>query len=334
VRALVVADTHIYEFKQFAHAVEYGINSRLKEELEVLELLIDRANEDDIDVFIHAGDLWHEKHRASVRTVYETLRILRKLKKPSFWASGNHDLLFKHPYFPYSALNMVEFALGSRCMIDAVSDVFEGLSIVCVPYCYNVSDQLHMFDAVRDKSRTVLITHGDVVGQHYGSYEVREGLPPELLDEFAFAVVGHYHNPTIVSDTVLIPGAPQQHNWGDRGQERGCWIVELDPSACSIESFEEIDSSRFVEVNLDENPDYRFNERDFYRVTTTRSVSLPKGVKAIVVSPEVVEVERRAEISLLDDPATLVERYAEARGGDKARELALLGKGFISRRER
>jgi len=329
-RLLVWADPHIYAFKQFAEIGESGLNSRLEESLDVLELIVDRANQDDVDAMIMAGDLWHEKHRANLQCVYETLKILENLTKPSASASGNHDALSKAPGH-YSALELVRFIQNTRCVIDEYGEIVHGIHFECVPFSYNLDWQLRQIEAIEEKEKSILITHGDVIGQYYGSFLVTEGLPLELLGKFALSVVGHYHTPTIVAPDVLILGAPMQHMWSDKGQKRGIWLVDINPDSLPVMTFEEITSSKFIEVNLDldENRNYSFNFQDFYRIISSKPIDVDRRVKATIVSPEVIESEARSEMSTMDDEDTLVERYAEARGGENSEELTALGKRFI-----
>jgi len=323
VRLIVTSDTHLYEFRQFAKTLEGGINSRLKQSLDVLDMIIERANQ-EADLFIHVGDLYHEKGRTSLKVVYESFKVLRKLMKPSIWVSGNHDMVFRTTG-KYTVLDLLEFVVPQSYVDREVID-FEGYKFVCVPYNFDREEHSETIYSIEDKENVVLLTHADMKDVMYGGYKSEVGLEKESLSEFLFAIVGHCHTPYFLENNVLIPGAPVQHTWNDVGEERGYWVVELNNGQLEGVEFCRVSNvSKFVEVNLEENPDFEFNDRDFYRVICSSPVEIPEGVNAVVITPEVEAEEKRLEVASLSSPESLIDKYVELKAKERKDELKELG---------
>ena len=108
---------------------------------------------------------------------------------------------------------------------------WEGLTIEGAGY----QPHTKFFDAtgVFDKA-DIGIFHQTVAGSRTSTdFVLEEGINPAwLTDRYRLSIVGHVHHPQQVDglneQTVLVPGSPEQHNFGDQG-ERGWWLVELPP---------------------------------------------------------------------------------------------------------
>ena len=54
---------------------------------------------------------------------------------------------------------------------------------------------------------------------------------PQIINistEEVYKITGYVKVPYEPYNTILLPGAPEQHGFGDIGQERGCWIIDTD----------------------------------------------------------------------------------------------------------
>jgi DNA repair exonuclease SbcCD nuclease subunit len=70
----------------------------------------------------------------------------------------------------------------------------------------------------------VFLIHQGIAGANVGNGYVLndEWLSPSFVPEGVQVIAGHYHTPQVMGN-ILIPGALNQHNWGDAGQKRGFW---------------------------------------------------------------------------------------------------------------
>lgn len=324
---LIFSDIHLYEFWQFATILDNGINSRLQDGLDILQLIVNYVNDnDEIAAVLHAGDFFQTKDKISWVALMEAVKILSGLRKPSVWASGNHDLVRGDYEFPYTAMDALVRFSSLKGVVDSSVDI-NGFTIVAVPYCKKFGVYLDRLKKIENKEKKILLTHGEVTGAVYKGYHVTKAIPQKLLAQFAFSIVGHFHHPMMFGDNILVPGAPHHQNWSDAGTTLGVWVLDTDGlDGFSGIEFLPIQAPKFIEVEYDKN--FEYSKENFYRVITDSVVRLPKN--AVRISKKRIELERTTTQLSIDNAEDLVKKYTRIKGGANKRTLEKMGLDLIT----
>jgi len=330
---LVFSDNHIYEFQQFSTILSNGLNSRLQSSLDVLDLIIDYANDnDEIKGVLHGGDFFHTKDKISWLSLSETVKRVKRLRKPSVWASGNHDLLRGGSKLKATSINLLTSFSGiSDYTVDWHRTFARGVCVWAVPFNPDFKEQIKAIEKIENKSDIILLTHGEVTGAVCNRYRVTRGIPRELLSQFAFSIVGHLHHPEItpIGERILIPGSPCHQTWNDVGVSMGVWVIDVqNGNEVTIDSYFEIDAPEFIEVGEDEIDGYEFKDKNFYRVVTDKKIDLPKN--AISISKKRAVLERSTTQLAIDNAEELVKQYVTVKGGEDKIELKKIGLELIN----
>ena len=178
-----------------------------------------------------------------------------------------------------------------------------------------------------------------MIGMQYGGFTVDEGLDPkDLLRLIKWSFVGHYHTPGQIHNNVVSVGAPLQHNFGDVGSNRGCWIFDEEEDKATF--IQNNTSPRFYDIVYTDNKlqikggdkelDY---DNDFFRVKVSGE-DLPKEVEKMRwkrISYEVAtKMKSRGDLKFSDSKESVIEKYVNLRGGDlDKKKLIEIGRRYV-----
>lgn len=226
---LLVSDLHIHNYKNHAKWVD-GVNSRMLDCLNALDAAFEIGKEQGCNAAIIAGDIFHVRGyiRPSVfAKVYDRITKYSQMM-PVFMVSGNHDLeSFSAAESALYALGGVKGCYGSHILDGSTHTNLQGDLMAGIPYTHDIGEFKEKLYA--NKGANVIICH-----QGVDEFRPTANIPETSLTVDAFEgvadliVCGHYHIPKkriVGMNTVISPGAPLQHHFGDEGQERGCWVV-------------------------------------------------------------------------------------------------------------
>ena len=260
-KILLWSDVHSHIHRPFAH-YEDGMNSRLRDALNVIDQITKAAKKCDRNIFL--GDLFHlaPPPAPAFNEVYERIAKLAATC-PTFMIAGNHDLRNKYysgdprdiPFLKFEKLGVkiIEVTTGASFEIGDKSD---SVSV----FGFNHRRETDAAELIKDAgAHDILVMHQEVFGadNEFG-YTFRGGVHPDDLDKFKWVFTGHIHKPQILNERVVVVGAPLHINFGDVG-DRGYFI--LDTKKDDVEVFD-TKFPRFVTLGHGEDaPD----DDNFYR---------------------------------------------------------------------
>lgn len=227
---LAYGDIHIHHgWPEFNPQTDRGTSRWLEIQLDVWRQIHRIAEEQKVASTLFAGDLVHKRsyiHTTVNNTVLDLYK--KELKVHETLISGNHDRL--SPEF-----NAVQ-ALDGINELVTILDSPKGNVTDPPPYkvfgntvVYGISPGGKVIQPLPTKGVSILLAHGVLNGATApNGFELEGGYNLEDFKAFDLVILSDIHKKQIHRN-VLIPGAPMQHNWGDRNTECGCWLIDTEP---------------------------------------------------------------------------------------------------------
>ncbi len=236
-RILNFSDLHAHAFKPYSDLLPDGMNSRLKDTVRILGEIEELCKQYAVDGVLCAGDLFHARATISVRTFNAVCEAVAKIKMHvDFFGLlvGNHDQTDKKgEIYSTHTLGSVVQVMGNIGWRTMQSESGERLNVLAVPYDpekeYTLNQIKEFAQAPPTRDPRALLGHFGISGGKVGANFVLIDDDEINLGELPYAqfdqvFLGHYHVPQTLLSNVRFLGATHQHNWGDVGQDRGCWL--------------------------------------------------------------------------------------------------------------
>lgn len=305
----ILSDPHFHDYKRHSHLVG-GVNSRLLDVCQAVKDCFAIAEEAGCKTLLVAGDVFHV--RGSVKTVVmdHALEVfssaLKKHGLTTYIIPGNHDM--DDRLGERHALSALGYVPGVNVLGFGTYNV-EGLSLGAIPYKPTTDEFFRAYDEImRDKPEALMI--------HQGIDEVRPAvtIPETGISVVSFnckVVAGHYHKP-MCFENVLSVGSPLQHNFGDEGQDRGCWIFDGNKY-----TFHKVKSPKFITVNIEDLKDTDV-EGKIIRVITDDERRIPdssaitKGAYSCIMEVEKKAPTVRPQRIEIASPIEMLGQYLDA----------------------
>lgn len=343
----VFSDLHLHPFGAFSTINADGLNSRLVEVGQALERILVTAEKEKCTGVLFSGDYFHTK-KLDVETLDLAARIMSKHDIPVYMIAGNHDMSTKLAQY-HSArtirgnVRILDFTEGNVATC-------EGVRIGGIPYIGTKKD---FFEALEKTAGggdlDVLLLHCGFSNALMGSDFIMDSpdlmTPDDVFGTAGIVIAGHYHQPHIFTEktvelperygdyqyqhghTLLIPGSPVQHGFGDEGSKRGFWIIEDDRRL----SFHDLEGPTFVQARAgDEVPKGAYVK---WLASTAEELETIRDRKTEVRGAEFVlekkpaETKTRLGVDLSTGMDEILRKYAEMQGGDT--QTLELGKKLI-----
>lgn len=337
-RLLVFSDLHVHRWA-YGAGLRGGKHSRLDDTLRALREIVELAEESERDAIVFAGDLFH-RPRADAEELQAVKEILAASKVPFYRIAGNHDQLSR------SDSAMTEL-FGAR--VNGLSGRFHGYD-----YCQNLHERIkERFK--QPQAPEILVVHSGIVGAEvtedfYSPFEQDLTLD-ELRDAASKLVIaGHFHKPQLYTSRkgpdILIPGAPIQHTWGDEGQERGVWRVDVPTSGRPKYEMLGLSGGYPKFVTLEPDADPKKAKSNFVRLRLPKppDTALLKRIeelRSVAAHLEVIveRAERKAETRLEAESCCGVEAMVKGYAAkfapkDERAELEALGLELLRQGEK
>ena len=185
------------------------------------------ACNNNVEFFIIGGDIMHSKS-----IIYS---IAQEIMLDFFDAfnnqlqfvvlDGNHDLSGKGDQ-AISSLRSIEY-LQNMKWITKMPDTGPLMDILCIPYSYNIVNQ------VKAKRSKILISHfGLNEGMLNSGISIQSDISlNDLIGKYELVLLGHYHKPQeIITDQIKLyyVGSPIQLDWGEKNDEKRFLVVDTD----------------------------------------------------------------------------------------------------------
>jgi DNA repair exonuclease SbcCD nuclease subunit len=263
----ICSDIHLHSFPQFATLGPSGFNTRLWEIYEVAQQIIRDAAKAECKGILFAGDWFHT--RLIPREVLDlTGRILTHAHQAGLTVAmvpGNHDM-------SSSGIHALR-SMGSGVKLLDENPVEFGTKHFRVSGLAYSNDREELLSRAKLlKGQDVLVIHAPCIGAEMASDIVTQDEEDTLeadqilqVSKSKLVIAGHYHKPQIhrgawelnpMSEKwltgvhALVPGAPCQHCFGDRGQSRGWWELDCEKMALRFHPLK--DSPHFLRLTYKE----------------------------------------------------------------------------------
>jgi len=234
VRILHTADLHLDS--AFVGLSEDAARARRAGQRQLLQDIVDLANEAEIDLLLLAGDIL-DGGNAYADTAAVLAASLAKCRAHVFLACGNHD-----PYDANSPLRAVRFSENVHLFCREQMESVELPSLNCVVHGAGFSSSvcetslLEGFSAPRDGKLHLLVLHGECTEGGSTNNPIRK----RDLEKSGvrYAALGHIHKRSEVlyaGDTAYAyPGCPEGRGFDECGQ-KGVLIGSLDTEQINLQ---------------------------------------------------------------------------------------------------
>jgi DNA repair exonuclease SbcCD nuclease subunit len=224
-KLLFFSDMHLDNWSAFSTIDGFGYNTRLLEQLRILETILRYAQEHSCKV-IFAGDLFNRRLLVPSDVLYLTSMIISSYKIPIYLLVGNHDMfggipaqtvleVFKH-------MNHVS-VVNSTCQIYAQPDVH----ITLVPYGEPIPTAS---TELPESAFQILVTHYGIHEAKLGpsNYRMESDLTVKQIKEFGYtlSLFGHIHKPQALADNVIVLGSAMAHSFHEIDEEKYFYIFD------------------------------------------------------------------------------------------------------------
>lgn len=227
-RALFVADVHLSNTLPFAQRdPETLITDRFHDVLSVIEQMCVYGCENNIqDVWI-LGDLLDRRLLDAVTLKLATDALVGHADGLAghhrvYITGGNHeagDADCRHytvEMFQTLASD-IRVITGNGAWVEPVP----GFNVFAMPYLPHKRAEAILGELA---PANLILLHQTIKGGCVGGWTSPEGIDPTNLPA-PVTIAGHFHSPQDVIPSVSYLGAPLQHNFGDRGDNRGFWDI-------------------------------------------------------------------------------------------------------------
>jgi len=282
-RGLLTADLHIHPHRALA-TIKDGMNSRLKNALDVMDHMIELVTENELDFVAIAGDLFEVSppFAEAYNWLSRKLTALGQICNV-YLIAGNHDLRNIYytgdemdiPFLDFNRITGVT-VLGTP---STHRDLGDGVTIAGFHHQHldRLEEQLTAAEPAN-----ILLLHQMVAGATNDSgFRFPSGLAfsDDVLNKFGMIVCGDIHKPQHPRPGFLIPGSPMHTNFGDES-DRYFWIW-------TDGIVEQVQTRAPKFVTVADAGGIVDNDGNFYRVDTRKDrqlerLKLPDASEAIV----------------------------------------------------
>lgn len=220
------SDLHAHVWQYGGYISDAGYNVRLEDAIKVIQYVGALGENKQISAAIFTGDLFELRGMLPTSAVNLVTDAIAEVTKhiPLFMLPGNHDQAIKSGRI--HALHFLRHA-GAK-VIDSPQWHFCGdVALFGIPYTddddFIKQSLAQAYASWPQATRHVLLMHHGISGALLGSSEIPVRNPVAATDVAQFDQVfcGHYHMPQDLAHNIHYVGAPMQHRWDDRSQQRG-----------------------------------------------------------------------------------------------------------------
>jgi DNA repair exonuclease SbcCD nuclease subunit len=179
-----------------------------------------------IDEILIPGDIFHNRSEIGVSTLAVAKEFFDYFKDFTVYiSSGNHDCFYKNN----STVNSISIldGWGNIHIVDKDCETIKTpyKDIVMVPWGVEY-DQIPKTDGI-------IFGHFEISSFYMNSYKVCEhGMESkQLFKKAPFIISGHFHKKDdrkYDKGRIVYLGSPYQHNFGDVGDARGIYVLDLE----------------------------------------------------------------------------------------------------------
>lgn len=279
---IFLADLHLDNFRQFSTILPNGLNSRLVEQLKVVNQVSQKIEELGEENVIFLGDLINSFIDSLPKMIYNAAyyAVSSWAKKANLYLIiGNHDL-FRNMHIFQAFAEIPNVFIVSSPVIERI----EGYQVDLIPWNCDLPTQ----------KGDILAGHLSVLGSWMSAdkHRAEEGIHPTSMFGYRHVLLGHFHDVQSIevpgTQTARYTGSIMQINLAGSVMERGLYRLKDD----KVEFFP-IVSPQIKEIILEtpemakEFLDKEYNEIDYFKITVKhRDIELPVFDHRVIVEYE------------------------------------------------
>ena len=239
-----LADTHL-GYRQYATLDPHtGRNQRSVDIERAYARTIDDILTRDVDLVIHAGDMFHHTRPswAAIRSFVEQTRRLVTAGLPVVAIAGNHDMpRLRSSESLFSILQLILPSARIVAGYDLEPVPFPGLDLVVHAFPHGALVDPNAQPPVPDpRYRNILVAHGLVAGMPLPSNHHREPGEAELGasllgGDLDYIALGHYHLHGVYAPKAYYSGSTERISWTDFDATPGYNLVTLNDAGFTVE---------------------------------------------------------------------------------------------------
>jgi hypothetical protein len=216
-----------------------GIKNNSIEWLEIqksflLEDLIEKVDldfDENRDILIFEGDIFHSRESVNIRIQNESFAIFaklaRKFKRGIYIILGNHDVYYKDKN-TVNSVNALAY-LSDNIKVFEKSEILQingKHSFLMLPWVDDYTRLAGIIEDNRDDA-DYIICHADIKGLTLNKWaKVEHGIELSALTTFKKVYSGHIHIRQ-ERDNLLYTGTPYQMDRGDRDNQKGHYVLDV-----------------------------------------------------------------------------------------------------------
>lgn len=238
---MIFSDVHLKEWRPFSSILSNGMNSRLMEQVKVLQRVKQIAQQYHISHIFFLGDLVDSLSptisKIVINTAFYMVQSLAEIAN-IYLIVGNHDIFGQiNTLTPFSSIPRVK-------IINEVTVIkLDGKTIDLIP-CYGKIPQ---------KKSEYCFGHFGIQGATIGNgVIVDEEIEPKMLVGYKLVLAGHFHSRQQVADNAYQVGSVMDINFSSTTEDKGVFL--LNPKNDELK-FIPILSSKFYTIEINNKKD-------------------------------------------------------------------------------
>jgi DNA repair exonuclease SbcCD nuclease subunit len=208
---------------------------RLQTCLDCFEWICQESIKKGVKNIIHAGDLFHDRHKINVYAYNQLYNLIKKYNNDLnfYFLLGNHDIYYKESKI-ISSLNPLQEITNVKIINDPSTLNINGYNIDFIPYSEDIVNLLNSFE----KKSDVLISHLSIVGaktnyiydiEYFDSFNNKDiQRSNDILNSYKKVFLGHFHIKQFIEPNIQYLGSPLHLSYGDAMTDRGFFILNTE----------------------------------------------------------------------------------------------------------
>jgi DNA repair exonuclease SbcCD nuclease subunit len=355
-KAVIFSDIHLHNSKPFARILDNGVNSRLQDEMNILQQIRLYCEKEGIKVVFFGGDLFHNGASISPDILTLLIKELSLFQDQAIVIRaipGQHDSLNAsfHGLKPLSDY----MDILPDCGVDRLH-WGDGLDVWTCYHRRGLENQRQALAKIKPREgvRSIFLGHFllkeilEAIGVPYANQAVEFSDLPVGAD---FYFLGDYHPHVYLPDLrVMSVGSTHHHTWGSKNKPPGGFIVmDFDTG-----EFERVllKAPMFIEIEADKEPPSNkwgkceqfpspYWKENFFRLHVSSNAGREKIMESLddswhvefifdnVEEEKEVSPDDRPDIQFSMQPYEVITKYLQHK--DRDPELAREGMKYVRR---
>lgn len=243
---------------------ETRLSNRTLSYLDIFDSIIDFAEDEKVDLFLFAGDMYHTS-KPNMQLILEMSKRTKRLSDlcPVVILIGNHDysrndLSNINDIYTNLNYNNVTVCSGLDSFILDIGG--DSIGIIGIPYIKNINIEalemslLNELDRIQNTKYKFLLGHFTVQGSIFSvekelSLGIDDTIPLDILhyDKFDYVALGHIHKQQKLQHNVYYSGSPDRITYNEQDHSKGFMLYDTEKGA----EFIETDAIDYYTIKID-----------------------------------------------------------------------------------